>query len=114
MIVLCLMGFAAASAQATGNWRVEGANIAAEKTIVSEEDVAFKFVSSEENVEFSCTQFSIDSGKLFVSAASLMRMLFKECTAFSITPALKNSQNASLTLTPKQANLELPCLQKGY
>jgi len=112
-VALCLMAATASSAQATGNWRIEGANIAAEKTIVSEEDTMFKFVVTADNVEILCNEFSIDSGKLFVSAASLMRMLFRECSTFSITPALKELPECKPNFNPETGTSEIVMLAKG-
>lgn len=86
---LCLMAVSAGSALATGNWRIAGANIAAEKTVVSEEDTMFELLVPSKNFEVLCNQFIVDEGKLFITGGSLAKFLFRQCEAFTITPLVR-------------------------
>jgi hypothetical protein len=88
MAGLCLMAVSAASAQASGNWRIEGANIAQEKAIVSEEDQKFTFLVDAMHLEIFCNQFKLDEGKLLPGGKILGNLLFKECATYFTTPKL--------------------------
>jgi hypothetical protein len=90
-VALCLMAVSAASAQASGNWKIEGANIAQEKAIVSEEDQKFEFLVDAMHLEIFCNQFKLDEGKLLPGGKILGNLLFKECATYFTTPKLTRS-----------------------
>ena len=87
------MAIGAASAQATGNWRVEGANIGAgeEREFVAEEDQMFEFLVTTLNLEILCGELEINEGKLFAGGSSLAAFVFKQCESFFTNPTLKRA-----------------------
>jgi hypothetical protein len=89
LAALAVMGVAAGSAQATGNWRIEGANITAEKTVESEEDTMFLLLIPTFNLEILCNEFQVNEGKIFPTGGSLARLSFRRCETFQASPLVK-------------------------
>jgi hypothetical protein len=89
LAALAVMGVAAGSAQAAGNWRIEGANITAEKTVESEEDTAFELLVPSFNLEVLCNGFQLEEGKILPAGGSLARLSFRRCETFQASPLVK-------------------------
>lgn len=89
LAALAVMGMAAGSAQATGNWRIEGANVIAEKTVESEEDTTFLLLIPTFNLEIKCNEFKVQEGKILASGGSLARLSFGRCETFQASPLVK-------------------------
>jgi hypothetical protein len=88
---LAVMGVAAGSAQATGNWRIEGVNVAAEKVVESEEDTMFELLIPNLNLEVLCNAFKVDEGKILPTGGSLAKLSFRKCETFQASPLVKLS-----------------------
>ncbi|HXS33441.1 MAG TPA: hypothetical protein VN758_06700 [Solirubrobacterales bacterium] len=84
------MAFAATSAQALGNWRIEGANINATKEFESEKDSnGFKILVPTMNIEVFCENFATDDGLLFAGVKAgegLAELLFTTCSVNQLSP----------------------------
>ena len=89
LTALAAMGIAAGSAQASGNWRVEGANIASERTVESEEDTMFELLIPSFNFEVLCNEFKVEEGKILAAGGSLARLAFRKCESFQASPLVR-------------------------
>jgi hypothetical protein len=87
---LGLVAFTASSAQALGNWRIEGANINATKEFEAEKDSnGFKFLVPTLNIEVFCENLATDDGLIFAGVKAgegLVEFLFTTCSVNQLSP----------------------------
>lgn len=88
LAAFAVMGVVAGSAQA-GDWRIEGANIATEKTVESEEDTMFELLIPSFNFEVLCNAFKVDEGKILPGGGSLAKLSFRQCESFQVSPLVR-------------------------
>jgi hypothetical protein len=88
LAAFAVMGIAAGSAQA-GNWQIEGASIASEKTVESEEDTKFDLLIPSFNFEVVCNAFKVGEGTILPAGGSLARLSFSQCESFQLSPLIR-------------------------
>ncbi len=84
LAAFCTVAFAAAPAQAAGNWRVEGKNIAEKVEFEGEKDSSsYPFLVPSLGIELVFENFSIDSGILSTEGKGTAKLLFTGGKLFS-------------------------------
>jgi len=89
LVVLALTMLTTASANAEGNWRIEGKNISESTTITGQGEGVYAFLVPSRNVELVFQSFAMDEGFLLPNGTSYKVFLFTEGKVYTLSPALE-------------------------
>jgi hypothetical protein len=101
---LSVMAITAAGAQAKGDWRVEGTNTIATKTVTATpEDMTLDSTVGGAKVKILCNTLTLTDGLLFVGGAALAKLEFSTCETYLnlVRSAVCDPKNPPITATVK-------------